>query len=92
MYKPLTNSMSPNRASAISDASDDLLGRRVGGYSPALVAKFRGMDEAMAQGSRTARASGMQSAARSAGAFGPASAVLAWPQMIAISPTSQPVN
>ena len=70
-YQPLTNQMAPNRASAISNASDDLLGRRVGGYSPALQAKFRGMDEAMAQSARTSRASGMQSAARSAGAFGP---------------------
>lgn len=70
-YQPLTKFTQPNRASAISNASDDLLGRRVGGYSPALQAKFRGMDEATAQAAGDNRATAFQGAARSSGAFGP---------------------
>lgn len=66
-YQPLTQARSPNRASMISDAADELLGRRVGGYSPALQARFRGMDEATAQAAKTARAEANQSAARVGG-------------------------
>ena len=67
-YQPLTQARSPNRASMISDAADELLGQRIGGYSPALRARFRGMDEASAQAASTARAEANQSAARVGGA------------------------
>lgn len=67
-YQALTQMRTPNRATGISDAADELLGQRVGGYSPALRARFRGMDEATAAASGTARAEANQSAARVGGA------------------------
>lgn len=66
-YQPLTQTRT-NRATGISDAADELLGRRIGGYSPALRARFRGMDEATTQALDTARAEANQSAVRAGGA------------------------
>lgn len=62
-YQPLTQAR-PNRAVGISDAADELLGQRVAGKSPALIARFRGMDEANAAAANTMRADANQSAAR----------------------------
>lgn len=66
-YQPLTQARAQNRATGISDAADELLGRRIGGYSPALQARFRGIDEATTAANATARAEANQSAARVGG-------------------------
>lgn len=70
-YQPLTSLNAPNTATNISSAADELLQRRIGGYSPALQARFRSMDEATAGAAGTNRASAMGSAARASGVFGP---------------------
>lgn len=63
-YQPLTMQRGNTRASAISGAADELLQRRVAGDSPALRARFQGMNEATANAARTNRAANYQSAVR----------------------------
>ena len=63
-YQPLTMQRGNTRASAISGAADELLQRRVAGDSPALRARFQGMNEATANAARTNRAANYQGAVR----------------------------